>query len=175
MFEIFSFYFFGALSLAFFAISIFSKNVLYAMSALAAGMIFISGLFFLLGAEFLGVVQIMVYCGAVMVLYGFSIMFFDANKSVKEKIKGKKTIYFLGVLSAILIVLAFAVPINLINSKTPNIEYLENTEMIGRVLFQNYLIVFELAALMLLVAMVCAIILAHKQMGKSLNLEEENL
>ncbi|MBR6952256.1 MAG: NADH-quinone oxidoreductase subunit J, partial [Campylobacter sp.] len=68
MFEIFSFYFFGALSLAFFAISIFSKNVLYAMSALAAGMIFISGLFFLLGAEFLGVMQIMVYCGAVMVL-----------------------------------------------------------------------------------------------------------
>ena len=137
MFEIFSFYFFGALSLAFFAISIFSKNVLYAMSALAAGMIFISGLFFLLGAEFLGVVQIMVYCGAVMVLYGFSIMFFDANKSVKEKIKGKKTIYFLGVLSAVLIVLAFALPINLINSKTPNIEYLENTEIIGRVLFQN--------------------------------------
>ena len=164
MFEIFSFYCFGALSLAFFAISIFSKNVLYAMSALAAGMIFISGLFFL-----------MVYCGAVMVLYGFSIMFFDANKSVKEKIKGKKTIYFLGVLSAVLIVLAFAVPINLINSKTPNIEYLENTEIIGRVLFQNYLIVFELAALMLLVAMVCAIILAHKQMDKSLNLEEENL
>ncbi|MBQ2431409.1 MAG: NADH-quinone oxidoreductase subunit J, partial [Campylobacter sp.] len=62
-----------------------------------------------------------------------------------------------------------------INSKTPNIEYLENTEIIGRVLFQNYLIVFELAALMLLVAMVCAIILAHKQMDKSLNLEEENL
>lgn len=166
MFELVGFYFFSALSIAFFAVSIFSKNVLYAMSSLAAAMIFIAGLFFLLDAEFLGVVQIMVYCGAVMVLYGFSMMFFDANKEVKEKIKSKKMIYFLGTLSAVLLVLVFVAPIKFNNSKTPNFDYLENTEIIGRVLFQNYLIVFELAAIMLLVAMVCGIVLAHKDMDK---------
>ena len=166
MFETVAFYFFSTLSLAFFAISIFSKNVLYAMSALAAGMVFVSGLFFLLNAEFLGVVQITVYCGAVMVLYGFSMMFFDTNKAVKEKIKGKKMLYFLSILVAVLLVIAFVVALNFDSFKTQNFEYLENTELIGRVLFGNYLIVFELAAIMLLVAMVCGIILTHKQMDK---------
>ena len=173
MVEMIAFYFFSATSLAFFAISIFSKNVLYAMSALAGGMIFVSGFFFLLGAEFLGVAQIIVYCGAVMVLYGFAMMFFDTAKNIKERIKGKKFIYGIGAMCAILLVIVFAVPLNFANSKTPNIEFLENTEIIGRVLFQNYLIVFELCAIMLLVAMVCGIVLAHKDMDKSL--EEDSL
>ena len=75
-------------------------------------------------------------------------------------------IYFLGILSAVLLVLIFVAPIKFTNLKTPNFDYLENTEIIGRVLFQNYLIVFELAAIMLLVAMVCGIVLAHKDMDK---------
>ena len=52
MIETVAFYFFAASSLALFAISVFSKNVLYALSALAGGMILMSGFFFLLGAVF---------------------------------------------------------------------------------------------------------------------------
>lgn len=169
MFEIVAFYFFSAFSLLFFAISVFSKNTLYAMSSLAAGMIFISGLFFILNAEFLGVVQIMVYCGAVMILYGFSMMFFDASKNVKEK--SSKIVYALGILSAILLIIIVAVPISL---DTVQIQSIENTKFIGLVLFRDYLVVFELAAIMLLVAMICGIVLAHKHMEKSITLEEEN-
>lgn len=174
MFEIISFYFFSVLSLGLFAVSVFSKNVLYAMSALAGGMIFISGLFFTLGAEFLGVVQIMVYTGAVIVLYGFSMMFFNANKDVKEA-KKNKIIYSLAVISAFLLVMIFVAPI--LSDKIsayPIIKELDNIEAIGLVIFTKYLIVFELVAIMLLVAMICGIVLVHKNMDKSLTLEEES-
>lgn len=174
MFEIISFYFFSVLSLGLFAVSVFSKNVLYAMSALAGGMIFISGLFFTLGAEFLGVVQIMVYTGAVIVLYGFSMMFFNANKDVKET-KENKIIYSLAVISAFLLVMIFVAPI--LSDKIsayPIVKELDNIEAIGLVIFTKYLIVFELVAIMLLVAMICGIVLVHKNMDKSLTLEEES-
>lgn len=174
MFEIISFYFFSVLSLGLFAVSVFSKNVLYAMSALAGGMIFISGLFFTLGAEFLGVVQIMVYTGAVIVLYGFSMMFFNTNKDVKEA-KENKIIYSLVVISAFLLVMIFVAPI--LSDKIsayPIIKELDNIEAIGLVIFKKYLIVFELVAIMLLVAMICGIVLVHKNMDKSLTLKEES-
>ncbi|MCI6642037.1 MULTISPECIES: NADH-quinone oxidoreductase subunit J [Campylobacter] len=174
MFEIISFYFFSVLSLGLFAVSVFSKNVLYAMSALAGGMIFISGLFFTLGAEFLGVVQIMVYTGAIIVLYGFSMMFFNANKDIKEA-KENKIIYSLAVISAFLLVMIFVAPILSDRiSAYPIIKELDNIEAIGLVIFKKYLIVFELVAIMLLVAMICGIVLVHKNMDKSLTLEEES-
>ena len=54
MYEVIAFYVFAALTIGMFGIVVMSKNALYAMSALAGGMIFISGFFFILDAEFLG-------------------------------------------------------------------------------------------------------------------------
>lgn len=186
MFEAIAFYFFAIVSISMFAISVFSKNVLYAMTSLAGGMIFISGFFFLLGAEFLGVVQIMVYTGAVMVLYGFSMMFFDTAKPVKEGNKSQKLLYTLGFFCAFLLVIIIAMPIasDQIQAKYTSADTfqtmyevsgeIENTELIGLIIFTKYLIVFELAAVMLLVAMICGIVLVHKDMDRSLSIEEEN-
>ena len=92
MLELISFYLFAILIIASFAVVVFSANILYAMSALAAGMIFISGLFFTLGADFLGVVQISVYTGAVMALYAFGMMFFDSDEKVRERVRHTKII-----------------------------------------------------------------------------------
>jgi len=58
MYEFIAFYTFAITTTILFLITVMSKNVLYAMSALAAGMVMISGFFFLLGADFLGVVQL---------------------------------------------------------------------------------------------------------------------
>ena len=80
MLEAIAFYTFCALTLAMFLIVVTTRNILYALSALAAGMIFVSAFFFLLGAEFLGVVQIVVYTGAVIALYAFAMMFFEMKK-----------------------------------------------------------------------------------------------
>lgn len=87
LFEVVAFYLFATLTVVMFCITVFTNNALYALSSLAAGMIFISAFFFLLDAEFLGAVQIVVYTGAVMALYAFGMMSFDSLSLVKEKIK----------------------------------------------------------------------------------------
>ena len=111
MYESFAFYLFSALVLVSFSFSVFCKNALNAVSALAAGMVFISAIFFLLGAEFLGVVQIIVYTGAVVVLYAFAMMFFDSSKECEPKSnkKAKITIYLLSSFIALLLIFIFLV------------------------------------------------------------------
>jgi len=60
MYEVIAFYLFSVLTIGLFLVTIMSKNVLYAMTSLAAGMVLIAGFFFILGADFLGVVQLIV-------------------------------------------------------------------------------------------------------------------
>lgn len=171
--EAIAFYTFSALTIVMFYITVTTDNALYALSSLAAGMIFISGFFFLLDAEFLGVIQLVVYSGAVMALYAFGMMFFDSTKVIKENTHSAKTVFALSGLSAILIVSIFTAPVIAGNIKSvfPPLESAGNTENIGYVLFTKYLIPFELAAVMLLVAMVVGIVLASKKMD--LSTEEE--
>ncbi|MGX2981987.1 NADH-quinone oxidoreductase subunit J [Helicobacter sp. 23-1045] len=167
MLEFISFYLFAILVIASFSIAVLSANILYSMSALAAGMIFISGLFFTLGAEFLGVVQIAVYTGAVMALYAFGMMFFDSSKEVREYRKHTKTIAFLSVGSALLVAIIILMPRVLILQSTATAGNLGNVESLGQLLFTKYLLPFELAAIMLLIAMVAGIILVKKDLSDS--------
>jgi NADH-quinone oxidoreductase subunit J len=166
MFEAVAFYLFSALTIAMFSVVVMSKNALYSMSAMAAGMIFISGFFFLLNAEFLGVVQIIVYTGAVMALYAFGMMFVDTTTEVKEKIENPRVIFALSGIIAFLIVAIICAPIigNNIDALYPIESGVANSQAIGIVLFTKYLVPFEVAAIMLLVAMIAGIILASKKM-----------
>ncbi len=175
MFEAVAFYLFGALTIAMFLIVVSTKNILYSMSALAAGMIFISAFFFLLDAEFLGVVQIVVYTGAVMALYAFGMMFFDSTRDVKENIENPRAVFVLSGMIALLLVLMLGAPIvgANIEASQPTPENMGNAQAVGVVLFTKYLIPFEVAALMLLVAMIAGIILAGKKMDHSLTLMNE--
>ena len=168
--EGFAFYFFSVLIIGLFLVTILSKNVLYAMTSLAAGMVLISGLFFILGADFLGVVQLVVYVGAVMALYAFAMMFLDATRDIKEKNTNGALVFALGGLTALMLVLMFVAPIhsNSIVALYPMTEGVGNVQNIGIVLFTKYLIPFEVAGLMLLVAMIAGIILAVIKMDKSL-------
>ncbi len=177
MFEVIAFYMFSALVIGMFGIVVMSKNALYAMSALAGGMIFISGFFFLLDAEFLGVVQIVVYTGAVMALYAFGMMFFDTTRDVKEDIRYEKIVYTLSFLSAIFILFIFLAPIysTKVQAIYPGIEGLGNIQTLGLILFTKYLVQFELAAIMLLVAMIAGIVLVSKKMELKPDDEKEIL
>lgn len=174
MYELIAFITFSTLTLGLFGITVFSKNALYSMSSLAGGMIFISGFFFLLDAEFLGIVQIIVYTGAIMALYAFGMMFFDTTKDVKESVANKKLIYTLAVIAALLILMIVTAPLfgEKIAASFPIIESETNVRLIGYVLFTKYLIPFELAAVMLLVAMIAGIVLVHKRMDHSLTLND---
>ncbi|MFT7879263.1 MAG: NADH-quinone oxidoreductase subunit J [Sulfurimonas sp.] len=166
----FAFYLFSILTVILFWITVMSNNVLYAMTALASGMVLISGFFFILGADFLGVVQLIVYVGAVMALYSFAMMFFDATKEIKEKNTNGAVVFVLGGFSALMLVLMFAAPIHSesIQALYPMHEGVGNAQDVGIVLFTKYLIPFEVAAVMLLVAMIAGIILAGKKMDQSL-------
>lgn len=172
MFEAIAFYLFAFLTIAMFYITVTTSQALYALTALAAGMIFISAFFFILGADFLGAVQIVVYSGAVMALYAFGMMFFDTTRDIKEKNGNKYLVTGLAIISAVLIVVIFAAPIvgDNITALYPMVEGAGNTQEIGIVLFTKYLVPFELAAVMLLVAMVAGIVLAGKKMDLSLTL-----
>lgn len=176
MFEQIAFYTFAGLTAAMFLITVTSKNILYAMSALAAGMIFISGFFFILNADFLGVVQIVVYAGAVMALYAFGMMFFDSAKEVKENIKNPKKVFIFSAIAAVLIVLMVSAPVMLgkPDASMELVENMQNPQAVGVILFTKYLIPFELASLMLLIAMIAGIVLAGKKMDLSLTTEDEN-
>ncbi len=173
MFEAIAFYTFSAVTIAMFTITVMSKNALYAMSALAAGMIMISGFFFLLDADFLGVVQIIVYTGAVMAFYAFGMMFFNSTRLVKENIRAPKLVFLLSGMTALLLVVALVAPIvsDHIEAFYPVVEGVENPQAVGIVLFTKYLVPFEVAAVMLLVAMIAGIILAGKKMDESLTLK----
>jgi len=172
MFEAIAFYLFAFLTIAMFYITVTTSQALYALTALAAGMIFISAFFFILGADFLGAVQIVVYSGAVMALYAFGMMFFDTTREVKEKAANKFIVTGLATISAILVVVIVAAPIvaDNITAYYPMTEGAGNTQEVGIVLFTKYLVPFELAAVMLLVAMVSGIVLAGKKMDLSLTL-----
>jgi len=176
MFEVVAFYLFSFLTIAMFSITVMTKNALYALSSLAAGMIFISAFFFLLGAEFLGAVQIVVYTGAVMALYAFGMMFFDSMKEIKESPQNPRLTFVLTGMIALIVVFIFTAPIigANITAEYPLGMAAElygtidgNTQDIGIVLFTKYLVPFEVAAVMLLVAMIGGIILSGKKMDIS--------
>jgi NADH-quinone oxidoreductase subunit J len=175
MYEVIAFYVFAISTTILFMITALSKNILYAMTSLAAGMVMISGFFFLLGADFLGVVQLIVYVGAVMALYAFAMMFFDATKDVKEKHNSPALVFLLGGLMAVVFVVIFSAPIigENIQALYPVVEGVGNAQAVGIVLFTKYLVPFEVAAIMLLVAMIAGIILAGKKMDFSLTTNEE--
>ncbi len=176
MFEAIAFYLFSFLTITMFFIAVTTSQALYALTALAAGMIFISAFFFILGADFLGAIQIVVYSGAVMALYAFGMMFFDTTRDVKEKQGNKFIVVGMGVLAAVLVVVIFAAPIvgDNIVALYPMVEGAGNTQEVGMVLFTKYLIPFEVAAVMLLVAMIAGIVLAGKKMDLSLTLTSDD-
>jgi len=169
--EAIAFYIFSILITGLFLVTAFSRNILYAMSSLAAGMILISGLFFILGADFLGAVQLVVYSGAIMALYAFGMMFFDATRNIKEKNSPALIVFLLSGFSALILVVIFSAPTigKNIQPLVTARKGLDNPHAIGEVLFTKYLIPFEVAAVMLLVAMIAGIVLASKKMDESLS------
>lgn len=169
MIEILAFIFFSVAVLGFFLVAVLSKTMLYSLSALAGGMVFLSGFYFLLDAEFLGVIQIIVYSGAVLGLYSFAMMFFDSSKEFKEKLRAKKSFFLLVILSAVLLLFM------LLGFKYQNIagdlalsdpNLFDYNKQLAFAIFSKYLLAFEFIAILLLIALVCAIVLTHKELTK---------
>ncbi|EAH6868833.1 NADH-quinone oxidoreductase subunit J [Campylobacter sp. IFREMER_LSEM_CL2127] len=165
MFETIAFCLLSVLVLGFFLISVLSTSVLYAISSLAAAMVFLSGFYFLLNAEFIGAIQIIVYSGAILGLYSFAMMFFDASIKVKESLKGKRVFIFAVIFSAILLI-SIIMGYNFGLNETSEVYDLDSTQQIGFTLFTKYMLAFEFMAILLLIALICAIALTQKNIKK---------
>ena len=152
MFEVIAFYVFGILTLCAFLIVVMTDNILYALSALAFGMILVSGFFFLLHADFLGVVQIIVYTGAVVVMYAFGMMFFDVNKEIKERFHNQFVVWILAGTFALCLLIA----VGNLGGQVASLQDM-SINALAHLLFKDYIICFGVAAIMLLMAMIAGV------------------
>jgi len=123
-----------------------------------------AGLFFLLDAEFLGIILILIYVGAVMVLFMFVVMMLEVN--VAKMREGFLQYLPLGGMIAVILLIefigaassgVFAEGAKATAEHMP--QNISNTEQIGQILYTKYLLGFEIAAVILLVALVGAIVL----------------
>lgn len=142
------------------------SNIVYSAFLLAGVFISISGLYLLLNADFVAAAQILVYVGAVSVLILFAIMLVNKQEDFTEIpgrwIRNVSTGVICGGLFALLGTMVLVTPWS-INSTSPAV--VENTVIaIGKHFFSDFLLPFELASVLLLMAMVGAIILARRDL-----------
>ena len=117
----------------------------------------------MLGAEFLAIVLVLVYVGAVMVLFLFVIMMLDVN--FEHLRKGFKSYLPIGVTVGVLVLIEMALVVLGGYVKpvvAPAAASADNTKALGRILYTDYVYAFEIAAVILLVAIVAAIALTHR-------------
>jgi len=138
-----------------------SRNPVAAALSLVLAFFNAAGIWLLLQAEFLAIALVLVYVGAVMVLFLFVVMMLDINF---DKLREGFWDYlpmagFIGILMTVEMVMVFKTkPFNL-PPISDSISNTSNTEMIGNTLYSNYVLPFELASVILLIAIVSAIAL----------------
>ncbi len=140
------------------------ENIVYAAFLLGGVFMSVAGLYLLLNASFVAAAQILVYVGAVNVLILFAIMLVNKKEDL-QSIKGLKTRKILsGGICGGLLILLLRVNITT-NWSIPGPKSIgeEATERIGEHLFTDYLLPFELASILLLMALIGAIVLARRE------------
>jgi NADH-quinone oxidoreductase subunit J len=166
MVEAVAFYILAALILGFGALVITARSTVHSVLFLVADFLCVAALYVTLQAEFLAVIQVMVYAGGIVVLYLFVVMLVNLKRP-PEAHSDPRRLGRLGVVMAAA-VLAELVAIFAVGwAKPAGVEGAldpKNVEQIGRALYTDYLIPFELASILLLVAMIGAIILAKREL-----------
>ncbi|WP_028402159.1 NADH-quinone oxidoreductase subunit J [Ectobacillus panaciterrae] len=141
-------------------------KVMHMMLALVFTFLGIAGLYIMLSAEFVGVVQVLIYSGAVTIIMIFGIMLTKHNAESETNGSVRSLLVFLAVL-AFGAVMYFAVNNVDFTPVTKDAALHEqNTKQIGELLYTKYIIPFEVTSVLLLVALVGAIILAKKDDGE---------
>ena len=141
----------------------FSLNPVTSAMFLVLTMVFLAGLFVLLHAFFLAAIQVLVYAGAVMVLFLFVIMLLDLKAEERRRLKVFGITTGLIAVGAILFIfLNTLAQAPLGASTTPELE--GTTMALGKLMFTRYLLPFEVVSVLLLVAMIGAIFLSKKEL-----------
>jgi NADH-quinone oxidoreductase subunit J len=170
MIQLIAFYIFAAIVIASAAMVIFARNPVHSVMWLILAFFNAAGLMVLVGAEFIAMLLVIVYVGAVAVLFLFVVMMLDIDFA--ELRAGFMKNVPLGLLLAIILVCelvlgigayrAGAVELGVADGKASIADATPNIEAIGNLLYSKYIFLFETAGLILLVAMIGAIVLTHR-------------
>ncbi|MBI1362587.1 MAG: NADH-quinone oxidoreductase subunit J [Proteobacteria bacterium] len=164
------FYMFAAMLLGSAMGVIFAKNPMHCVLLLILTFFNAAGLFILLGAEFIGLLLVMVYVGAIAVMFLFVLMTIDIDFAVLKEGFASYLPSGLIVGAVLMAELVIAGQAGLFSgaristlTAMPAPDGVENIRALGQVLFTHYLFPFQVAALILLVAMIGAIVLTHRR------------
>ncbi|QUS35512.1 NADH-quinone oxidoreductase subunit J [Falsirhodobacter algicola] len=164
---VFAFYAFAVVAVIAALFVTIARNPVHSVLWLILAFLSSAGLFVLLGAEFVAMLLIIVYVGAVAVLFLFVVMMLDVDFGA---LKGEMAKYvplaaLIGVILLAQLLIGFGAwtqadgALELRRSVTPDMMQIDNTRAIGLVLYDRYLLLFQLAGLILMVAMIGAIVL----------------
>lgn len=143
---------------------VFAKHPLYSILSLIATFFAVAGLYILLNAQFLGIVQIIVYAGAIMVLFLYILMMLNLNKHDESKKSNKMKILSVFASGLLLIGLLGAYK----GFHQGEIEGVDAqvglTKNLGKVLFSEYVLPFELASILILAGIVGSVLIGKKDL-----------
>ncbi|WP_221394742.1 NADH-quinone oxidoreductase subunit J [Dyadobacter sp. NIV53] len=162
------FYFLASLTILSALMVILSRNPIHSVLYLILTFFTLSGHYILLNAQFLAAVNIIVYAGAIMVLFLFVIMFLNIKQDHEESKTNLSKIAAAIVGGTVFVILIGAYRKSVIPTFSgenfdSQVGMIEN---LGKLLFRDYLLPFELASILLLVAMVGAVMLGKREIGE---------
>jgi NADH-quinone oxidoreductase subunit J len=167
-----AFYTLSAFILGFAVMVVTTSDTVHSVLFLVLDFLFVAALYVLLGAQFLAVIQILVYAGGIVVLYLFVVMLVNLKRAPEaHEDPHRQTKIGFGLAAATLVELAvilaygYARPApTLAEATTAAMPVVGNTQEVGWMLYTRYLIPFEIASMLLLVAMIGAIVLAKREL-----------
>lgn len=161
----FFFYFLSAIAIGSAVLVITRRNAVHSALCLIVTLWALAGLYLMLYAPFVAGVQVVVYAGGIMVLFLFVIMLVNLELALKEEQFNKQ--WLAGVVATLalgtLFMLAYRKGESLFPGMPLQLPEAQNTQQIGIGLYQNYVLPFEIASLLLLVAIVGAVVMAKKR------------
>jgi NADH-quinone oxidoreductase subunit J len=167
--EAIAFYTLAALILGFAVLVISARETVHSVLFLVLDFLCVAALYVLLHAQFLAVIQVLVYVGGIVVLYLFVVMLVNLKRLPEARLDPRRRGRLGFVLSALglaelaaIVAWGHAVPSSGGAAAGPGLGP-DNVEQIGRLLYTDYLIPFEVASMLLLVAMIGAIVLAKRE------------
>ena len=168
--QIFAFYLFSIITVVAAVMVISARNPVHSVLFLILAFFNSAGLFVLLGAEFLAMVMVVVYVGAVAVLFMFVVMMLDVN--IAELRQGFLQYLPLGGIVGLVLLIELAMVVGgcVISPEVaerfaapiPVSSDIANTEALGNIIYTKYVYFFQAAGIILLVAMIGAIVLTHR-------------
>ena len=165
------FYFFSVIAIFSSLMVITSRSTINSVFFLILDFISVGCLFIMVGAEFLGMILLIVYVGAVAVLFLFVVMMLNVAEQKQSWFIGRKSTHIpTGLVVSVLILLELLVVVggwkfkdDIMSSSTLILSDISNTHQLGLVMYTDYILYFQLGGIVLLLAMIGAILLTFRQ------------